>query len=154
MQLTRTNAVFSRIALVSSFCAEIQLSVKILEIWQKSYFARRLTEPEDETEKSHEGPTPGLGAAQARPRLGVVWPPPTSFRPLLLLYDAPWPKNRGRSTFFQREFRFAAATRNPNSEPETPFWHPAGTGIWRRSSPSPSPTPLHQPAMIPPSMCE
>jgi hypothetical protein len=31
MQLTRTNAVFSRIALVSRFCAEIQLSVKIRE---------------------------------------------------------------------------------------------------------------------------
>jgi hypothetical protein len=31
MQLTRTNAIFSRIALVSRFCAEIQLSVKIRE---------------------------------------------------------------------------------------------------------------------------
>jgi hypothetical protein len=27
-------------------------------------------------------------------------------------------------------------------------------GIWRRSSPSSSPTSLHQPSMIPPSMCE
>jgi hypothetical protein len=27
-------------------------------------------------------------------------------------------------------------------------------GIWRRSSPSSSPTSLHQPSMISPSMCE
>jgi hypothetical protein len=31
MQLTQTNAVFSRIALVSHFCAEIQILVKIWE---------------------------------------------------------------------------------------------------------------------------
>jgi hypothetical protein len=47
MQLTRTNAVFSRIALVSHFCAEIQLSVKIWEniakilFYQKTHGARR-----------------------------------------------------------------------------------------------------------------
>jgi len=47
MQLTRTNAVFSRIALVSRFCAEIQLSVKIREniakilFHQKTHGARR-----------------------------------------------------------------------------------------------------------------
>jgi hypothetical protein len=47
MQLTRTNAVFSRFALVSHFCAEIQLSVKIQEniakilFHQKTHGARR-----------------------------------------------------------------------------------------------------------------
>jgi hypothetical protein len=47
MQLTQTNAVFSRIALVSRFCAEIQLSVKIWEniakiiFHQKTHGARR-----------------------------------------------------------------------------------------------------------------
>jgi hypothetical protein len=47
MQLTQTNAVFSRIALVSRFCAEIQLSVKIQEniakilFHQKTHGARR-----------------------------------------------------------------------------------------------------------------
>jgi hypothetical protein len=51
MQLTRTNAIFSRIALVSRFCAEIQLSVKIWENIAKSYFTRRPMEPEDETER-------------------------------------------------------------------------------------------------------
>jgi hypothetical protein len=56
--------------------------------------------------------------------------------------------------FSQIEFRCVATIRNCDSEPETPFWHPAGMGIWRRSSPSSSPTYLHQPSMIPPSMCE
>jgi hypothetical protein len=47
MQLTRTNAVFSRIALVSRFCAEIRLSRKILKniakilFYQKTHGARR-----------------------------------------------------------------------------------------------------------------
>jgi hypothetical protein len=47
MQLTRTNVVFSRIALASRFCAEIQLLVKIQEniakilFHQKTHGARR-----------------------------------------------------------------------------------------------------------------
>jgi hypothetical protein len=47
MQLTQTNAVFSRIALVSRFCAEIQLLGKIPEniakilFYQKTHRARR-----------------------------------------------------------------------------------------------------------------
>jgi hypothetical protein len=70
-KLTRINVVFSRIALVSHFCAEIQLSGKFPENIAKLLFYRRLTEPEDETEKSHEGPTPPGHAGQARPRQGV-----------------------------------------------------------------------------------
>jgi hypothetical protein len=47
MQLTWTNAVFNRIALVSCFCAEIRLSGKIPEniekiiFYQKTHGARR-----------------------------------------------------------------------------------------------------------------
>jgi hypothetical protein len=63
-------------------------------------------------------------------------------------------KISGVRHFSQIEFHCAATIRNHDSEPETPFWHPAGTGIWRRSSPSSSLTPLHQPSMIPPSMCD
>jgi hypothetical protein len=43
-----------------------------------------------------------------------------------------------------------ATIRNRDLEPETLFWHPAGMGIWRRSSSPSSPTSLHQPSMIPP----
>jgi hypothetical protein len=45
----------------------------------------------------------------------------------------------------QIEFRCAATIRNRDAEPKTLFWHPVGTGIWRRSSSSSSPTSLHQP---------
>ena len=41
MQLTRTNAVFSRTALVSRFCAEIQLSGKSSEFMQKALFSQK-----------------------------------------------------------------------------------------------------------------
>jgi hypothetical protein len=61
--------------------------------------------------------------------------------------------SRGRR-FFQIDFRYAAAIKNRDSEPETPFWHPAGTGIRRRSSSPSPPTLLHRPSMTPPSMCE
>jgi hypothetical protein len=41
MQLTRTNAVFSRIALVSRFCAEIQILVKIRKNIAKNLFHQK-----------------------------------------------------------------------------------------------------------------
>jgi hypothetical protein len=42
------------------------------KISQNSYFTRRLMEPEDETKKSHEGPTPPSRAGQATPGGGVA----------------------------------------------------------------------------------
>ena len=83
MQLTRTNAVFSRIALVSCFCAESQVSGKFPKNIPEFLFSRRHTEPEDETEAGHEGPTPWASAAEAGPRRGVVWPPRAPPRVLL-----------------------------------------------------------------------
>jgi hypothetical protein len=65
IQLTRTNTVFSRIALVSCFCAEILLSGKIPENIAKILFTRRPTEPQYETERGWEATTPPGGAAQA-----------------------------------------------------------------------------------------
>jgi hypothetical protein len=58
-------------------------------------------------------------------------------------------KGAGVRCFSQIDFRCAATIRNRDSEPETPFWHPVGTGIWRRSSSPLSPTSLHQPSMTP-----
>jgi hypothetical protein len=63
-------------------------------------------------------------------------------------------KISGVRCFSLREFRCTATIRNCDSELETPFWHPARTGIQRRSLPSSSPTSLHQPSLIPTSMCE
>ena len=150
MQLTWINAVFSRIALVSSFCAEIQLSGKIPEnmpiiiFYPKTHGARR------RSGEDPRGPTPGPSAGQARPRLGVVWPPPSASRPLLRTTCCLRPKNiRGFRRFPEKSSASPPPRETPIQPPETPFWHPAATGNWRRSSPSLSPTPLRQPSMIP-----
>jgi len=68
IQLTRTDAVFSRIALVSRFCAEIQLSVKIREksskilFHQKTHGARRRDGGEARGPHTHRGRGPALAA--------------------------------------------------------------------------------------------
>ena len=73
MELTRTDAVFSRIALVSYFCAEIKVlekSRKIPEIifLQKTHGARRGLRGPATAPRRH------LAAAQGWPRLGPTWP--------------------------------------------------------------------------------
>jgi hypothetical protein len=68
IQLTRTNAIFSRIALVSCFCAEIQLLVKIREklakilFHQKTHGARRWDGGEARGHHTHRGRGPALAA--------------------------------------------------------------------------------------------
>jgi hypothetical protein len=97
-------------------------------------------------------------AQEARPSPGrahLVWgclggPFDLSFR----LHIPPDSIISGRRHFFQIDFRCTATIRNRDSELETPFWHPAGMGIWRRSSSPSSPTSLHRPSMTPLSMCE
>jgi hypothetical protein len=123
------------------------------EFQEKSYFTRRHTEAGYGIERGQEGTTPLGGAGQARPRQGVVWPPQPSPRAPFRLHIPSDLKISGVRHFSQIEFRSAASIKNHDSEPEIPFWHLAGMGIWRRSSPSSSPTSLHQPSMIPPSMC-
>jgi hypothetical protein len=94
--------------------------------------------------------------APARPGRARGWCGRLSHRldPSFRLHIPSVLKTSGVQHFSHIEFRYAATTRNHDSEPETLFWHPTRTGISRRSSPSSSPTSLHQPSMIPPSMCE
>jgi hypothetical protein len=72
IQLTRTNVVFSRIALVSCFCAEIRLLGKIPEnivkilFYQKTHGARR----GDEETQGAGLTTRGRGPALAAPTCG------------------------------------------------------------------------------------
>ena len=112
---------------------EINFQEKSRKIWQNSYFTRRLKETEDETKKGHEGPTPtpGAGPPLATPGGGAATPgtPSASLCAYKLPFDL---KTEGGSIVFQKEFCFAAATRNQDSDPETPFWHPAGTGNLER----------------------
>ena len=75
MQLTWTNVVFSRIAMVSCFCAENQLSGKILEKMAKSIFYPKTHGYRRRNEGGLRGAhtmawrEPGLAAQ------GQVWPP-------------------------------------------------------------------------------
>jgi hypothetical protein len=86
MQLTRTNAVFSRISLVSRFCAEIQLPGKIPEniakilFYQKTHGARR----GDEERQGAGLTTRGRGPALAAPTYGeatsaIASTPPSAY---------------------------------------------------------------------------
>jgi hypothetical protein len=115
--------------------------------------------PEDTRSQSprRRGATGGTHhlVARARPGCARGWcgRPRCRLDPSFRLHIPSDLKISGVWRFSQIEFRCAAATRYCDSEPETPFGHPAGTGIWRTSSPSSSPMPLHQPSMIPPSMC-
>jgi hypothetical protein len=90
MQLIWTNAIFSRIALVSHFCAEIQLSGKIPEniakilFYQKTHGARR----GDKERQGARLTTRGRGLALAVPTCGEAasaiasTPPSTYIYPL------------------------------------------------------------------------
>ena len=76
MELTRSNVVFSRIALVSYFCAEIKILGKNgktpeILIWQKTHGARR-----GAAGSSHNPQTPpgcGLGLAAPGAHLASRW---------------------------------------------------------------------------------
>jgi hypothetical protein len=131
---------------VSCFFAEIQLSGKIPEntakflFYQKTHGARR---------RDGEGlggrHTPWWrGPGLAAPGCGEATPAASSSPPFHV-HIPPDLKLLWVQRFSQIEFRYAATIRNRDSERETPFWHPVGTGIWRRSSSSSSPTSLHQP---------
>jgi hypothetical protein len=156
MQLTWTNSVFSRIALVSRFCVEIQLSGKIpkniakILFYQKTHGARRGNKERQGAGLTTRGRGPALAVPTCGEAASAIASTPRSFR-LHIPSDL---KGAGVRRFSQIDFRCAATIRNRDSEPETLFWHPTGTGIWRRSSSLSSPTSLHQPSMTSPSMCE
>ena len=88
IQLTRTDAIFSRIALVSRFCAEIQFSVKIQEksskiiFHQKTHGARRQEGEEARGAVTHRWRGPAL----AVPPLREGAPAPLSTSPLAYIY--------------------------------------------------------------------
>jgi hypothetical protein len=63
IQLTRTNAVFNRIALVSRFVQKSDFQEKSQKILQKFYFTRRPTEPEGEMKGGSGLGSPPGGAA-------------------------------------------------------------------------------------------
>jgi hypothetical protein len=124
------------------FVQKSNFQEKSRKISQSSYFTRRLTEPENEMERGHEGPHHLV--ARARPDRARGWFGRLSHRlePSFRLHIASDLETSGVGCFSQKEFRCAITTRNRDSELETPFWHPAGMNYWRRSLPSSSPMPL------------
>ena len=135
------------------FVQKINFREKSPKICQSPYFYRRTTDPEGEMGEPRGAHTtwwrgPGLAAPPHGVSASVtsLCPP---FAYILPLYQ----KHRG-FVIFQKGFHCSIAIPNPRSGTRNPFWHSAGIGIWRISSPSSSPMPLHQPSMMPPSMCE
>jgi hypothetical protein len=81
-------------------CRNPTFRKKSQKILQNSYFTRRLTEPEDETERGWEAATPPGGAAQVWPFQGVVRPPQPPRRALLSPTYTSRPKTISGSVFF------------------------------------------------------
>jgi len=116
MQLTRTNAVFSRIDLVSCFCAESQVSGKTPEkivnllFYQKTHGARRGVG--DGPRVAQTTRRRGQGAHRAARWCGHLGHAPEPLSRLLNPFDL---KTRGGSTLFPETLQSSAATENPNS---------------------------------------
>jgi hypothetical protein len=92
IQLTRTNAIFSRIALVSCFCAEIKLSGKIPENTAKFLFYKK-------THGARIWDGEGLGGhlttrwrdpGLAAPGCGEATPAASSSPPFTYIYPSTW----------------------------------------------------------------
>src|SRR3954465_1017002 len=134
MQLIRTDVVFSRITLVSCFCAENELSGKVPENMPKTISHQKI-------HGARRGDRGEAWGAQTHPRRGPTNPvpggglaTPGSSSASLRAYKLPSDlKTEGGSIVFQKEFCSATATtRNQDLDLETPFWHPAGTGNLER----------------------
>src|SRR4051812_22588389 len=113
MKLIRTNAVFSRIALVSYFCAEIQLSGKIPEnipkvlFSQETHGARRGGAEDPRVRQTW--PRRGPGLAAPGPCLAAsdfASAPPFTYMMLMT-------GNLRGVKFYEKEVCSAATTRNP-----------------------------------------
>src|SRR3954447_2018664 len=137
------------------FVQKINFWEKSRKIYQRSYFPRRPTEPEGEERKAPEWDRqdPGVGLGLAAPGWRLAASDTFSASPFA--YMTYVTRNlEGVRSFSQNKSVAPPPPETLFRGPGTPFWHPARTGKWRISSPSSSPTPLHQPSMIPPTMCE
>ena len=119
MQLTRTNAVFSRTVLVSRFCAEIQLSGKSSEFMQKALFSQNTDGARRTIQVEARGPHTIRRRGLGGPRGPMVWPPRPASDALLRTIYWPRPKNaRGRSRSRQKPSRTPPHRETPSREPE------------------------------------
>ena len=153
IKLTRANGAFSRITFGVYFCAEINFPRKFPEIHENYIFTEDSWSPKDNW-RGATGPPRGC-QAPPWPRLVGLWEPrATSPSPLRYLgHFVPETKNTRR--IFANTIQSSTDTRNPSLGFRSSCSGTLpGRGLAGRSSPSSSPTPLHQPSMIPPLMCE
>ena len=113
MQLTRTNAVFSRTVLVSRFCAEIQLSGKSSEFMQKALFSQNTDGARRTSKVEARGPHTirrrGLGGGRAALWCGPLGRPPTPSFGLYIAFDL---KTHGEKSKSPESLQNAATSRN------------------------------------------
>ena len=113
MQLTRTNAVFSRTVLVSRFCAEIQLSGKSSEFMQKALFSQNNDGARRTIKVEARGPHTigrrGPGGARAALWCGPLGRPPTPSFGLFIGLDLKTHGEKGKSP---ETLQNAATSRN------------------------------------------
>jgi hypothetical protein len=128
IQLTWTNAIFSRIALVARKNLEKYCKNPILPEDSRSQSTRR--------RGARRAPHHLVAHARLGCTRGWCGRPSHRLDPSFRLHIPSDQEISGVWRFSQIEFRCAATIRNCDSEPETLFWHPAGTGIERRSSSS------------------
>jgi hypothetical protein len=136
------------------FVQKSDFQEKSWKILQKSYFTRRPTEPEEETERGWELGSPPGGAARPGPRPPVMRLARPSPRPLLPPTYTLWLERSRGWAFFPDRLPLHRRHQKPRFGTRNSVLAPCGTGIWRKSSSPSSPTSLHQPSMTPPSICE
>ena len=139
-----------------SFCAEKSTFGK----YPNFYWKRHNSPGDPRNRKGGRGgctrqPHPSWARPGVGPHPTRVWPPRAPPRRSPLDYIRPLTYYlTGDSSYYAKHIYAPPPTRSRFRGSEVPFWHPAGTGIRRRSSPSSSSPPLHRPSMISPSMCE
>ena len=113
MQLTRTNAVFSRTVLVSRFCAEIQLSGKSSKFMRKVLFFQKTRGARRASQVDARGPQTlgrrGPGGGRAALSSGPLGWPPTPSSGLLKGFDL---KNARKKSKSPETLQNAATSRN------------------------------------------
>ena len=112
MELTRTDAVFSRIILVASFCAELKSHVKSQKNHKRSFWSKRATEPQGDPEGGHQERGPPPGAAGGGPHRQPVQAPRASSPDALWYLRPSGPKSYDPRRIFPETLPSSAAIRN------------------------------------------
>src|SRR3954447_23548894 len=119
------------------FVQKINFREKSRKIYQRSYFPKRLTEPEGEERKAPEWARQDLGAGPGLAVPGWRLAASDTFSASPFAYMTYVTRNpEGVRSFSQNKSSALPPSETLFRGRGTPFWHPARTGKRRRSSPS------------------